>query len=84
MTKLFRNGLAGVLIAALPVASSAAPVRSSAAIPAAGTTAVAAQANAGKGVAWGPIAVVILALLVAIWAAASSGDDDGEGNLSRA
>ena len=74
-SKLFRNLVAGACIMALPLSATAAAVRPNAAVPAAGATAVVAQADeeAGFGVAWAALAVIALAVVVAIWIAV---DDD--------
>ena len=81
--KVIRNGLAGALIAALPVSTTAAAVRPNAAVPTAGSTAVTAQDDVddGFGVAWPALAVIALTLAVAIWIILDD-DEEGEGDLS--
>lgn len=83
VSKVFRNSVAGALIAAMPVSTTVAAVRPNAAVPTAGSTAVTAQAGeeAGFGVAWAALAVIALTIIVAIWIAVDD-DPDGEGSLS--
>ena len=83
VSKVIRNSVAGVLIAAMPVSTTVAAVRPNAAVPTAGATAVTAQAGdeAGFGVAWAALAVIALAIIVAIWIAVDD-DSDGEGSIS--
>lgn len=77
--KMIRNGVAGLLIAAVPVSSSFAATRPSAAVPTAGSSAVTAQYDDnGKFMdAWPAIAIVVAAILLAIWIASKDGDSDG-------
>lgn len=84
LAKVFRNSVAGVLIAAMPVSATVAAVRPNAAIPTAGSTAVTAQGEyeAGIGVSWAAVAVIAITLIVAIWIAVDD-DPEGEGTLSR-
>jgi hypothetical protein len=81
---LIRNGAAGALIAAVPIATSNAAVRPNAAVPAAGSTAVAAQADNyyhnNNQMAWLPIGIIVATILVGIWIA--SKDSHGHGDLS--
>ena len=82
--KMIRNGAAGVIIAALPIATSNAAVRPNAAVPAAGSTAVAAQYDNGNGAlagAWVPLGIIVATILVGIWIASKDGHH-GHGNLS--
>ena len=83
VAKVFRNSVAGALIAAMPISASVAAVRPNAAVPTAGTTAVTAQVDddAGPGVAWAALAVIALTVIVAIWIAVDD-DSDGEGAIS--
>ena len=83
VSKVIRNSVAGVLIAAMPVSTTVAAVRPNAAVPAAGATAVVAQDGdeAGFGVAWAALAVIALTVIVAIWIAVDD-DNDGEGSIS--
>lgn len=88
LKRILRNGVAGVLIAAVPVSTAIAATRPNAAVPVAGSTAVAAQVvddryDRRAGIAWPAVAVVAAALLVALWIVLDD-DDDGEGALSRA
>jgi len=80
-----RNLVAGACIAAMPISTTAAAAatRPNAAVPAAGSTAVAAQsgAEAGFGVSWAALAVVAAAIIAAIWISVSD-DSDGEGSVS--
>ena len=81
--KLLRNGVAGIVIAAVPVSTSFAATRPNAAVPTAGSSAVAAQYDSsGKDMgAWPAYAIIIAAILLAIYLA-TKGDDDGEGSFS--
>lgn len=83
VSKVIRNSVAGVLIAAMPVATTVAAVRPNAAVPAAGSTAVVAQdgSEGAMGVSWAALAVIALTILVAIWIAVDD-DGDGEGSIS--
>lgn len=84
VSKVIRNSVAGVLIAAMPVATTVAAVRPNAAVPTAGSTAVTAQYqddDGGFGVAWAALAVIALTIIVAIWIAVDD-DDEGEGSIS--
>ena len=81
-TQILRNGVAAALIAVLPVSTSVAATRPNAAVPAAGSTAVAAQDDYnGTGVAWPALAVIALTLAVALWIILDD-DEEGEGDLS--
>lgn len=88
LTRILRNGAAGVLIASVPVTASIAATRPNAAVPVAGSTAVTAQVvddryDRRAGIAWPALAVIAAALLVGIWIVLDD-DDDGEGALTRA
>ena len=85
LSKVIRNGVAGALVAALPVTTAVAAVRPNAAVPTAGSTAVAAQGEYGEpgmGVCWAAIAVIAVALAVAIWIIIDDAPE-GEGSLSQ-
>ena len=82
-----RNGVAGALIASLPVTAAVASTRPASAVPVAGSTAVAAQVyddgyNARPAIAWPAVAVMVAALAVAIWIVIDD-DDDVEVELTR-
>lgn len=82
--KAFRNGVAGSLIALVPATASFAETRPNAAVPMAGSAAVAAQySDDDDGSPWLAFAAIGLAVVVAAWILLSD-DDDGEGALSRA
>lgn len=86
LTKMLRNGMMGALIALVPVTSSVAATRPSAAVPMAGSTAsTAAAADFGGddsigwvGLAVGVIAIALFAVLVL------DKDDDDDDALSPA
>lgn len=85
--KIVRNGVAGALIASVPLSASLAATRPNAAVPVAGSTAVAAQVydddrRGVGGIAWPAVAVMVAALLLAIYLAVDD-DDDGEGAITR-
>ena len=84
LTKIVRNGVAGALIAAMPISSTVAAVRPNAAVPAAGSTAVTAQGVEDSAAAfpWLPVGIVIATLVLAIVIASKNGGD-GSGTLSR-
>ncbi|WP_310467818.1 hypothetical protein [Sphingomonas sp.] len=84
VSKIVRNGMAGALIAFLPLTASVAATRPSAAVPVAGSTAIAAQSDedGAFGISWPALAVIVLTLAVAIWILLDD-DGDGEGSLSR-
>ena len=87
VTKFVRNGLAGAMIAVVPLSASVAATRPGAAVPMAGSSAVAAQDddddNGGMfGIAWPALAVIALTIAVAIYIALDD-DGDGNGSLSR-
>ena len=83
VSKVIRNSVAGVLIAAMPVSTTVAAVRPNAAVPAAGSTAVVAQSDddGAMGVSWAALAVIALTVIVAIWIAVDD-DEDGQGSIS--
>ena len=80
--KLLRNGVAGIMIAAVPVSTSFAATRPNAAVPAAGSSAVTAQDYDDNRVAWLPIAIIIGTILLAIYLL-TKGDGDDDGNFSQ-
>lgn len=83
--KLIRNGVASVVIVAMPISASFAATRPSVAVPTAGTTAVTAQYDDdrdGYGVAWPALAVIVFTALVAIWIVTKGSDEDSGGDLS--
>lgn len=79
--KIVRNGLAGALIASVPLSASMAATRPSAAIPVASSAVVAVQddGNGGYGIAWPAVAVIAITAIVALWIIL---DDDGDGDSS--
>lgn len=86
--KILRNGVAGALIASVPLSASVAATRPGAAIPVAGSTAAAAQVyqddrDRRGAIAWPAVAVIALAAIVALWIFLDD-DDDGEIALTRA
>jgi hypothetical protein len=84
VTKFVRNGVAGALIAAMPVSTTAAAVRPNAAVPTAGSTAVTAQGVEEGAVVfpWLPIGIIVLTIALALYIAADK-NGDGSGSLSR-
>lgn len=83
VSKIVRNGMAGALIAFLPLTATVAATRPSAAVPVASSSAIAAQDDDGAfGISWPALAVILLTLGVAIWILLDD-DGDGEGSLSR-
>ena len=86
LSRIVRNSVAGALIAATPIATTVAAVRPNAAVPAAGSTAVTAQAyqddDDGFAVPWLAVGVVGVALAVMLWIAIDD-DGDGEGSISK-
>lgn len=87
LMRIIRNGIAGVMIGVVPVSTAIAATRPSAAVPVAGSTVVAAQADdsygSGMSIGWPAVAVMAAALIVGLWIVLDD-DDDGEGALSRA
>ena len=88
LTKILRTGVAGVLIASVPVSASVAATRPGTAVPVSSSTAIAAAQiddgyDRGSGIAWPAVAVIAAALALAVWIAVDD-DDDGEGAVSRA
>ncbi len=71
-----RTALVGLLLAAMPISATTAAVRPSAAIPAAGSTTVAAQDGYDNGFSSGWIALAAVAIIWAIALATRGGDDD--------
>lgn len=78
LVRITRNAIAGLMIAAVPVTAATAAVRPGSAIPAAGSTAAAAQDGYNDGLSSGWIALVAVAI---IWAIALLGDDDDNDDL---
>lgn len=84
MSKIVRNAVAGILIAAMPVTATVAAVRPGAAIPAA--SAVSAAQNDDRyaqPMPWLPIGIIVATIVLAIYIA-STKRSEGRGNLSRA
>jgi hypothetical protein len=82
--KMIRNGAAGAIIAALPIATSNAAVRPNAAVPTAGSTAVAAQYDNGNSAwagAWVQLGIFVATILFGIWIV-SEDNHHGHSNLS--
>ena len=84
VAKIVRNGLAGALIALVPISAASAAARPSAPNPTAGATAVITQDSDGGQAtvprpAW---AIIAATLAVGIWIAVDK-DGNGHGNLSR-
>ena len=78
--KILRNGVAGALIASVPLSASVAATRPGAAVPVAASTAAAVQVYDDErrgGIAWLPVGVIVLAAAVALWIVLDD-DDDGE------
>jgi hypothetical protein len=81
--KCVRNGVAGALIALVPISTSTAAVRPSAAVPTAGSTAVVAQGDAdGETTPWAAWAIIAATILVGVWIAVDK-PGEGSGTLSR-
>ncbi len=85
--KFVRNGLAGAMIAVVPLSASVAATRPGAAVPMAGSSAVAAQNDDDDddgvfGIAWPALAVIAATIALAIFIALDD-DGDGSGQLSR-
>jgi len=81
--KIIRNGVAGILVAAMPVTSTVAAVRPNAAVPTAGSTALTAQGQSAASVPWLPIGNVSADLTLGIYIASTKGNGHGHGTLSR-
>ena len=82
--KLIRNGAAGAIIAAMPISSSYAATRPNAAVPTAGSSAVAAQYENGNDFwagAWLPLGIILATIIVGVIIASKNGHH-GHGNLS--
>jgi hypothetical protein len=86
LTKILRNGVAGALIACVPVTASLAATRPNAAVPmASSTAATAAQSEdgyQGGGISWVALAAIGLALGVALFLILDK-NGNGEGSLSQ-
>ena len=87
LSRIVRNSVAGALIVATPISTTVAAVRPSAAVPTAGSTAVAAQTaydddDDGFAVPWIAVGVVAVAIGVMLWIAVDD-DSEGEGSLSQ-
>lgn len=81
-SKILRNGIAGAMLASLPLTATVAATRPNAAIPTASSAAVVAQYDDDDGgVSWLALAAIGLAAAVALWIILDD-DDDGEGALS--
>ncbi len=81
--KLIRNGVAGALIAAMPITSTVAAVRPNAAVPTAGSTAISAQGESAGSLPWIPIGIIVAALTLGIYIASTKGNGKASGALSR-
>jgi len=86
LTKLLRNGVAGALIACMPVTATLAATRPNAAVPMAGSAATTAaqydDSSQGGGISWVALAAIGLAVGVAIFLILDK-DDKGSGSLSQ-
>ena len=84
VSKAIRNGVAGALIAAMPVSSTIAAVRPGAAVPAASSASVSAQGaeRGAANIAWLPVCIIIATVVLALVIASKNGGH-GSGNLSR-
>ena len=86
LTKLLRNGVAGALIACMPVTATLAATRPNAAVPMAGSAATTAaqydDSAQGGGISWIALAAIGLAVGVAIFLILDK-DDKGSGSLSQ-
>lgn len=82
-SKILRNGIAGAMLASVPLTATMAATRPNAAIPAASSAAVVAQSDDDDdgGVSFLALAAIGVAAAVAIWLILDD-DDDGEGALS--
>jgi hypothetical protein len=85
LVRILRNGIAGALIAALPVTATMGATRPNAAVPTASSAAVTASYQDGEdgGISWIAIAAIGVAVAVALWLILDN-DDDDEGSLSEA
>ncbi|MEO5772678.1 MAG: hypothetical protein ABIQ32_00990 [Sphingomicrobium sp.] len=82
--KIFRNAIAGALIAMTPISATYAAVRPGAAVPAAAATSAAQpEAYGVRSTPWLPLGIILATVLLAIYLA-SSKNHDGHGTLSRA
>lgn len=84
LTKTLRTGIGAALIASVPATGAVAATRPNAAVPMAGTAAVAAQydESGNATVPWLAYGAIGLAIAVALWLALDD-DEDGDGALSR-
>jgi hypothetical protein len=85
LPKILRNGLAGVLIACVPVTATLAATRPNAAVPLAASTAATAAQNDDSdraNISWVALGAIALALGVALFIILDK-DDKGEGSLSQ-
>ena len=85
LVRILRNGVAGALIAALPVTATMGATRPNAAVPTASSAAVTAAQDDydDGGISWLAIAAIGVAVAVALWLILDN-DDDDEGALSEA
>lgn len=88
LMRILRTGVAGALIASVPVTASVAATRPASAVPVVSTAAVTSTQvyddyDARPGIAWPAVAVLAAALIVGLWIVLDD-DKDGEGSLSRA
>ena len=81
--KLIRNGVAGALIAAMPITSTVAAVRPNAAVPTAGSAGISAQGESAASIPWLPIGIIIATLTLGSYIASTKGNGKASGALSR-
>lgn len=85
LSKVIRVGVAAALVASVPLTASVAATRPNAAVPVAGSAAVAQGSNVSRGVnslPILPIAVIVTVILAGLYFAADK-DKDGDGALTR-
>ena len=88
LMRILRTGVAGALIASVPVTASVAATRPASAVPVVSTAAVTATQvyddnyDARPAIAWPAVAVMAAALIVGLWLVLDD-DNDGEGSVSR-